>query len=180
MYERWSPASTCPREIDAPKPRFDQPETRDDFLGPQLPGPDPHVASLLERARLRARPAVRHGNGRGDLSSIDRLARPGPEPVEGGLCAAVAPTDRRPLRREPQPPRALLPVPGGAEAEPTGPPAALYRQPCRDRHRSVEARHPLRRGRLGKPDARRVGTWLGSLVRRDGSHPVHVFPAGRR
>src|SRR5215211_4688611 len=118
MYERWSPASTCPREIDAPKPRFDQPETRDDFLGPQLPGPDPHVAPLLERARLRARAAVRHGNGSGDLSSVDRLARFGPEPVEGGLCAALAPPDRRSLWREPQSARSLLSVPGGAEAQP--------------------------------------------------------------
>jgi UDP-N-acetylglucosamine enolpyruvyl transferase len=32
------------------------------------------------------------------------------------LRAAVAPPEGRPLRREPEPPAALLPVPGGAEA----------------------------------------------------------------
>ena len=47
-------------------------------------------------------------------------------------------------------------------------------------HRSQGARHPLRRGRLGKPDARRVGPRLGSLAERHGSHPVHLLPAGRR
>ena len=44
----------------------------------------------------------------------------------------------------------------------------------------AEARHPLRRGRLGKPDARRLGARLGGLVRRHGGDPVHLFPAGRR
>jgi hypothetical protein len=50
----------------------------------------------------------------------------------------------------------------------------------RDRHRSEAARHPLRRGRLGKPDARRLGARLGMLVRRHGGLAVHLFPAGRR
>jgi glycyl-tRNA synthetase alpha subunit len=36
--------------------------------------------------------------------------------VERRLRAAVAPPEGRPLRREPEPPAALLPVPGGAEA----------------------------------------------------------------
>jgi glycyl-tRNA synthetase alpha chain len=36
--------------------------------------------------------------------------------VESGLCAAVAAADRRPLRREPEPAAALLPVPGDPEA----------------------------------------------------------------
>ena len=31
----------------------------------------------------------------------------------------------------------------------------------RDRHRPAAARHPLRRGRLGEPDARRLGPRLG-------------------
>ena len=48
------------------------------------------------------------------------------------------------------------------------------------RHRRQRARHPLRRGRLGKPDARRLGPRLGSLVRRHGGDAVHLFPAGRR
>ena len=41
------------------------------------------------------------------------------------------------------------------------------------------ARHPLRRGRLGEPDARRLGPRLGMLVRRHGGVAVHLFPAGR-
>ena len=41
-------------------------------------------------------------------------------------------------------------------------------------------RHPLRRGRLGEPDARRLGARLGSLVRRDGGDAVHLFPADGR
>ena len=42
------------------------------------------------------------------------------------------------------------------------------------------ARHPLRRGRLGIAHGGRLGTGLGSLARRDGDHPVHLLPAGRR
>ena len=41
------------------------------------------------------------------------------------------------------------------------------------------ARHPLCRGRLGKPDARRLGAGLGMLVRRHGGVAIHLFPAGR-
>ena len=37
-------------------------------------------------------------------------------------------------------------------------------EPLRHRHRSLEARHPLRRGRLGEPDARRLGARLGGVV----------------
>ena len=44
---------------------------------------------------------------------------------------------------------------------------------------SASARHPLCRGRLGKPDARRLGAGLGMLVRRHGSVAVHLLPAGR-
>ena len=47
-----------------------------------------------------------------------------------------------------------------------------------DRHRPAAARHPLRRGRLGEPDARRLGARLGMLVRRHGGVAVHLFPAG--
>ena len=41
-------------------------------------------------------------------------------------------------------------------------------------------RRPLRRGRLGEPDARRVGPGLGSVAERHGGHAVHLLPAGRR
>ena len=41
-------------------------------------------------------------------------------------------------------------------------------------------RRPLRRGRLGEPDARRLGPRLGGLAERHGGDPVHLLPAGRR
>ena len=41
------------------------------------------------------------------------------------------------------------------------------------------ARRALRRGRLGEPDAGRLGPRLGMLVRRHGGVAVHLFPAGR-
>ena len=37
----------------------------------------------------------------------------------------------------------------------------------------------FRRGRLGKPDARRLGPGMGMLVRRHGSVAIHLFSAGR-
>ena len=130
--------------------------------------------------RLRHPAALRPRDGGGDLSPGDGAARARARAVARGLCPAVPPPDRRPLWRKPQPAGRLLPVSGGAEAEPGGPPGPLSRQPRGDRHRSAQARHPLRRGRLGKPDAGRLGPRLGSVVRRDGSDPVHLFPAGRR
>ena len=42
------------------------------------------------------------------------------------------------------------------------------------------ARHPLRRGRLGVADARRLGPGLGSVARRHGGHAVHLLPGSRR
>ena len=43
-----------------------------------------------------------------------------------------------------------------------------------------EERRALRRGRLGEPDAGRVGPGLGSVAERHGDHAVHLLPAGRR
>ena len=43
-----------------------------------------------------------------------------------------------------------------------------------------EARRAPRRGRLGGPDARRLGARLGGLGRRHGGDAVHVLPAARR
>ena len=118
--------------------------------------------------------------GAGTFHTADHAARARARAVERRLRPALPPPDRRPLRREPQPAAALLPVSGDPEAEPARPAGALSRQPRRDRHRSAQARHPLRRGRLGKPDARRLGARLGSVVRRHGGDPVHLFPADGR
>jgi glycyl-tRNA synthetase alpha chain len=46
--------------------------------------------------------------------------------------------------------------------------------------RPEEERRPFRRGRLGKPDAGRLGPGLGSLDERHGSDAIHLLPAGRR
>src|SRR3712207_1064958 len=98
----------------------------------QLPAPDPDAARLLERAGLRHPPALRHGEGGGDLPPGDDAPLARARSLEGGLCPAEPPPHRRPLRREPQPPRPLLPVSGDPEAEPARPPATLSRQPRRD------------------------------------------------
>ncbi len=118
--------------------------------------------------------------GAGTFHPATTLRALGPRAVERRLCAAVAPAEGRPLRREPEPAAALLPVPGDPEAVAGRQPGALPRQPRGARHRSARPRHPLRRGRLGEPDARRLGPRLGGLVRRHGGEPVHLFPAGRR
>ena len=127
--------STCPPTIASAKAR---PRCRrGPPLEPELPGPDPDAPPILGRAGLRDPPALRHGDGGGDLPPGDRAARARARAVEGGLRPAVPPPDRRPLRREPQPARPLLPVSGGAEAEPGRPPGPLSRQP---RARSASTR----------------------------------------
>src|SRR5690606_23222595 len=83
---------------------------------PDLPGPDPAPQRLLGQAWLRAHPAAGPGGGRGYLPPGHVPARDRPGAVERRLRAALPPPHRRPLRREPQPPAALLPVPGGDEA----------------------------------------------------------------
>ena len=89
------------------------------------------------------------------------------------------PTDGR-YGENPNRTQYLLPVPGAHEALSGQRPGALPGQPACYWHRYGEARRPLRRGRLGEPDAWRMGPWMGSLDRWHGGHPVHVFPAGRR
>ena len=74
------------------------------------------AAGLLGRAGLRAAAALRHGSRRRHLPHRHLPARARPRALERRLRAAVAPPEGRPLRREPEPPAALLPVPGGAEA----------------------------------------------------------------
>ena len=81
------------------------------------------------------------------------------------LRAALPPSHRRPLRREPQPHAALLPVPGHPEAFAGQRAGPVPGQPARHRHPRGGARRALRGGRRGKPDAGRVGPGLGlSLI----------------
>ena len=124
--------------------------------------------------------ALRHGSRRRHQPYRHFPARHRAGALEGRLRAALAPPQGRPLRRKPQPPAALLPVPGGAETGAGKHPGALSRLAGSARLRPQEQRHPLRRGRLGKPHPGRLGPGLGSLAERHGSDPVHLFPAGRR
>ena len=126
-----------------------------------VPGPDPGAAAVLGRAGLRDPAALRHGGGRRHLPPGHHLARARPQALERGLRAALAPAQGRPLRREPQPAAALLPVPGDHEAVAGGLPGPLPGEPGAHRHRPDGARHPLRRGRLGEPDARAPGGSAG-------------------
>ena len=101
-------------------------------------------------------------------------ARP-PSPGAPPMCSPRRRPTRRPLRREPQPAAALLPVPGDHEAEPGGRAGAAAGQLPRDRPRPAAARYPLRRGRLGKPDARAPGAWAGrsgATAWRSASSPI--------
>src|SRR4051812_21909222 len=79
-------------------------------LEPELPGSDPHAPSLLGRAGLRHPPAIRHGDGGRNFPPGDGAALAWAGRMARLLRPAVPPSDRRPLWREPQPPRPLLPV----------------------------------------------------------------------
>src|SRR5690242_14803636 len=78
---------------------------------PQLPGHDPDAPRLLERAGLPDPAALRHAHGRRHLPHRDHAARARPRAVERRLRPTVPPAHGWPLRREPQPAAALLPVP---------------------------------------------------------------------
>jgi hypothetical protein len=145
-----------------------------------LPGAHPHAAEVLGRARLPRRPALQLRGRRGHVQPRHLPARPRPRAVERRLRRALAPPSRRPLRRQPQPPAAVPPVPGDPEAEPARHPGPLPRVAARHRHRAAEARRALRRGRLGVAHARRLGPRLAGVARRPRDLPVHVLPAGRR
>ena len=118
--------------------------------------------------------------GAGTFHPATTLRALGPEALERLLRAAFAPAQGRPLRREPEPAAALLPVPGDHEAVAGEHPRSLSAKPRRHRHRYGQERHPLRRGRLGEPDAGRLGPGVGSVVQRHGGDAVHLLPAGRR
>src|SRR6218665_2857284 len=130
-----------------------------------VPGTYPDAAALLGRAGLRDPAALRHADGRRYVPHREEAGRAWPQALEGRLCAALAPAQGRPLRREPQPAAALLPVPGDPEAVARQHPGTLPGIAQADRPRFRPARHPLRRGRLGEPDAGCLGAGLGMLVR---------------
>src|SRR5690606_15838051 len=129
-----------------------------------LPGTDCPPRRVLGGAGLRADPAVGPGGRRRHLPPGHLPARAGARAVERGLRAAFAPPHRRPLRREPQPPAALLPVPGGDEAQSRQHRRAVLRLAEGTGHRPAGARPAPGRGQLGIADARRLGPGLGGLA----------------
>ena len=147
-----------------------------------VPGHHHEPAALLGRARAASSCSPTTARWAPARSTPPpRCAALGPNAWRTCYVAAVPPSRRRPLRREPQPHAALLPVPGHLEALARSTRRSSTWARCkRHRHRSRRARRALRRGRLGKPDARRLGPWLGSVDGRHGGHAVHVLPAGGR
>ena len=93
--------------------------------------------------RLRAAAALRHGSRRRHVAHGDVPARARPGAVARRVRAAVAPPEGRPLRREPEPPAALLPVPGRAEALAAGHPRPLSRL-ARRRSASISRKNDVR------------------------------------
>ena len=138
------------------------------------------LVGLLGVEGLPPRAAVgRRGGGRDDASG-HVPARPRARAVARGVRAALAPPDRRAIRRESVPAREAPAVPGRPEARAGRHPGPLRREPRRPRHRPEGARPPLRGGQLGVADARGVGGRLAGPPRRHGDHAVHVLPAGGR
>ena len=95
--------------------------------------PDP--PGLLGAQGVPDRPALRPGGRRRDLPSRDAAAGPRPRALEDRLRPALAPAHRRPLRRKPEPPAALLPVPGLDQTLPLGRAAAIPPESDRARDR---------------------------------------------
>ena len=77
-----------------------RPEASRPVAAAHLPGSDLRAAKLLVGPGLRHPAALRYGDGRGDLSHGDLLARGRARAVERRLRAAFAPAHRRPLRRQ--------------------------------------------------------------------------------
>src|SRR5471030_2551719 len=75
----------------------------------------PDAAILLGQQGLRASPADRHGSRRGHLARAHVPARHRPGTLAFGVRPAVTAAQGRPLRRQPKPSAALLPVSSGAE-----------------------------------------------------------------
>ena len=118
--------------------------------------------------------------GAGTSHTATFLRALGPEPWKAAYVQPSRRPEGRPLRREPEPAAALLPVPGRAQAGAGEHPRSLPRLARGARLRPDDQRRPLRRGRLGESDARRLGPRLGGLAERHGGDPVHLLPAGRR
>ena len=132
-------------------------------------------------ARVRHPAAVRCRGRRRHLPPRDGAARTRPRAVARRVCPAKPPPVGRALRRQPQPARRLLSVPGHPQAVAARHRRRVSRFPRGDRHRRVTA-HDIR---FVEDDweSPTLGAWgLGWEVWCDGMEvsAVHLFPAGRR
>src|SRR5205823_6102982 len=108
-------------------------------------GADPDAAAPLGGPWVRGAAALRHGDGGGHLSSRDNAARTRAQALECCLRATLAAAEGRPLRREPEPAAALLPVPGDPQTLAARPAGALSQVALCNRHRSGDPRFAFRR-----------------------------------
>ena len=128
---------------------------------------------------MPARAAVQLGGRGWNVQPRDVLACDRARALERRLRRALASPDGRTLRREPESPSAVPPVPGDPQAIAARDPGALPRLASRPRDRPEQTRHPLHRGRLGVSDAGRVGPGMAGVDRRTRDLSVHLLPAGR-
>src|SRR6185369_6400663 len=122
---------------------------------PFAPAHDPRARAVLGRARVRDPAALPLRGGRGHVQSghVPALARAGA--MARRLRGAVPPSERRPLRREPEPLPAVLPIPGAAEARAGRRCGRLLPVARGDGPGSLEARPAAGGGRLGESHAGR-------------------------
>src|SRR5690606_10422129 len=118
------------RSANRPQPEpdtIDRDSPRRRPLHAHIPTTDFIAPTVLGSPGMHPAPALRHGGRRrhfahGDIPACDR-----PRALASRLRPAIAPPQGRPLWREPQPPAALLPVPGGAQARAPRDPRPVYR-----------------------------------------------------
>ena len=118
--------------------------------------------------------------GAGTMSPDTFLRVLGPRADQHRLRAALAPSRRRPLRRESQPPLQAHPVSGHPQAAAGRHSGDLPGVARSHRHRSLRARHQVRRRQLGVAHAWRMGHRLAGHAGRPGDYAVHLLPAVRR
>ena len=94
------------------------------------------------------------------------------------MCSPAA-ARRRPLRRKPQPPAALLPVSSHLEALPSNI-QDLYLGSLKRLGLDTSI-HDVRFVEDNwNPHPRRLGLGLGGVVKRHGGHAIYLFPTGGR
>ena len=170
MYERRSPASTCPREIDALKPVSTSPKRETTSLA--LSFQDLILTLHRYRAASSRARAAAHMEMGPDLSSVDRLARFGPAPWKAAYVQpSRQPTDGR-YGENLNVPQPLLSISGGA-VKPVLSTSSSSISAASRRSASIRQLPTSALSRMtGKARHWRLGPRLGSLVRRHGSHAV--------